>query len=82
MLLYCFPVASHLASALAVSHVLLKLFWLSEDSLLQIVVCASSEWAVHAQQEQRGIVCLRTQPTQGSCCVPTLLLGILYVFSL
>lgn len=55
MLLYCFPIASHLTFALAVSHVLLKLCWLPEDSLLQTVVCALSEQAVRGQQQQKRI---------------------------
>lgn len=59
MLLYCFPIASHLTFTLAVSHVLLKLCWLPEDSCLQIV-CALSEWAVRGQQEQKRIVLLLT----------------------
>lgn len=60
MLLYCFPIASHPTLPLAVSHVLLKLCWLPEDSLLQIVVCALSEWVVHGQQKQKRIVFLIT----------------------
>lgn len=74
-LLYCFPIASHLTFPLAVSHVLLKLCWLPEDSPLQIVVCALSEWAVHGQQKQKRVVLLMTWQTQGCCCEPTVLLG-------